>query len=148
MSSPDAALSGNSLSLIVYSDGAARGNPGPAGIGVVITDAQGKPLSKLYRYVGQATNNEAEYRAVIAGLEAARRIGADTIRLHVDSELVARQLQGQYRVKSANLFPLFRKAYELLRQFKSSTISHVRRDGNREADALANRAIDEALRRG
>ena len=133
--------------LIIHSDGAARGNPGPAGIGAVLTDEKGQPVLRLSTYIGRATNNEAEYRAAILGLEAAARYGATTVQLLVDSELLARQLQGRYRVKSPNLIPLHRKAADLLSRFHPAQVTHVLRDGNREADALANEAIDKALKR-
>lgn len=133
--------------VIIYSDGAARGNPGPAGIGAILTDERGETIVKLSKYIGRATNNEAEYRAIITALEAAVQHGATAVQLYVDSELLARQLHGQYRVKSPNLQPLYRRASELLRRFSPALVTHVTRDGNREADALANRAIDEALKR-
>lgn len=133
--------------VIIRADGAARGNPGPAGLGAVLTDEQGKTLLELSKYIGRATNNEAEYRATILALEAAAEYGATAVQLYVDSELLARQLQGQYRVKSPNLQPLYRKAVELLRRFQPAIVTHVMRSGNRQADALANKAIDEASRR-
>ncbi len=132
--------------IIIRADGAARGNPGPAGIGAVLTDEQGKTVVKLSKYIGQATNNEAEYQAAILALEAAAQHGATAVQLYVDSELLARQLQGQYRVKSLNLLPLYRRASELLRRFRPALVVHVARGGNREADALANKAVDAALR--
>ena len=133
--------------FIIRADGAARGNPGPAGIGAVLRDERGETVVKLSKYIGRATNNEAEYQAIIMALEAAVQLGATAVHLYIDSELLARQLQGQYRVKSPNLQPLYRRAFELLRRFSPALVTHVTRDGNREADALANKAIDEALRR-
>ncbi len=133
--------------VVANSDGAARGNPGPAGIGVVLSSGDGTPARTFYKYIGIATNNEAEYRGAIAALEMARESGAQRIILRTDSELVARQLAGQYKVKSQGLAPLYRRARDLLAQFKSSTVIFIPREQNRQADALANRAIDEATRR-
>lgn len=133
--------------LIIHSDGAARGNPGPAGIGAVLTDDKGLPVAKLSKYIGRATNNEAEYQAAILALEAAIQHGATAIRLFVDSELLARQLQGHYRVKSPNLIPLYQKAAGLLSHFRTTQVIHVQRGNNRDADALANEAIDKAFKR-
>jgi ribonuclease HI len=130
--------------LIVYSDGASRSNPGLAGVGAAIQNAQGQTLERLYRYLGNnLTNNVAEYEAAIMGLERAVELGADTITLKADSELVIRQLRGEYRVKSEELKPLHQHATQLLKQFDRFKLEHIPRSLNQEADALANRAIDE-----
>jgi ribonuclease HI len=129
--------------LRLYTDGAARGNPGPAGLGVVIEDDQGMRLRGVCRYLGRATNNQAEYQAVIEGLQAVAPWKPDRLELFLDSQLVVEQLAGRYRVKNPDLKPLHRRALELLEDFPEVVISHVERAKNRGADALANRAIDE-----
>ena len=128
--------------LILYTDGASRGNPGPAAIGAIIQDESGRVLHKVGRAIGRATNNQAEYRALILGLEEAARLGATHLEVRMDSELIVRQLEGRYRVKDANLKPLFRQASELLRKFPSVTIRHVPREANQRADALVNAVLD------
>lgn len=129
--------------LRLYTDGAARGNPGPAGLGVVIEDDQGMRLRGVCRYLGRATNNQAEYQAVIEGLQAVVPWKPDRLELFLDSQLVVEQLGGRYRVKNPDLKPLHRRARELIDGFPEVVISHVERSKNRGADALANRAIDE-----
>ena len=129
--------------LRLYTDGAARGNPGPAGLGVVIEDDQGMRLRGVCRYLGRATNNQAEYQAVIEGLQAVVPWTPDRLELFLDSQLVVEQLAGRYRVKNPDLKPLHRRARELIDGFPELVISHVERSKNRGADALANRAIDE-----
>jgi len=131
--------------VIIHSDGASRNNPGHAAIGVVITDVGGQVLGTISRCIGITTNNQAEYRALIAGLEAALRMGADEVRVKVDSELVVKQLQGQYRVKNADLKPLYLKVATLLSSFKKYSLAHVPRAQNREADRLANLALDNRI---
>jgi ribonuclease HI len=135
--------------VTVYSDGAARGNPGPAGAGVRIEDARGKRVSEAARYLGEATNNVAEYRALILGLELARELGASEVELRADSELVIRQMTGEYRVRNVRLQELHRQAQALEQAFRSVGYVHIRREQNRAADRLANLAIDqeEALSR-
>lgn len=128
--------------LIIYSDGGARGNPGPAGIGVVIYSPEKEIIAEISEYLGETTNNQAEYRAVIAGMEKAKELGALELEFYLDSELVVRQLNGQYKVKNEGLAPLFVKIYNLRQSFKKVTFSHVRREFNKEADALANQAMD------
>lgn len=130
--------------VILYTDGAARGNPGPAAIGIVLTDARGKVLQELGEKIGATTNNVAEYRALLRGLTLAAAQHADEIEIRTDSELMARQLDGAYRVKSANLKPLHDQALRALAQFASVSIQHVPRGQNRRADALANAALDRA----
>ena len=129
--------------LRLYTDGAARGNPGPAGLGVVIEDDQGLRLRGLCRFIGTATNNVAEYLAVIEGLTAVSEWKPDRVELFLDSKLVVEQLKGNYRVKNAALAPLHARASKLLRALPEVEIRHVERVKNKGADALANRAIDE-----
>lgn len=129
--------------LLLRTDGAARGNPGPSSAGVVIERPGGEILARFGRHLGRGTNNEAEYRAVIVALEEARRFGAEEIEIRTDSELLARQLAGRYKVRAANLKPLFKKATSLLRGFRRSDVRHVPREENRDADRMANLALDE-----
>lgn len=130
--------------LGLYIDGAARGNPGPAGIGVVIKDDKGQTVKEFSKYLGESTNNIAEYNALIYGLQEALMLKADEIVIHADSELVAEQLKGAYRVKSAGLKPLFEQALHMLGSFRHFEVKQISREDNREADALANRAINLA----
>ena len=127
---------------VLYTDGCCRGNPGPAGIGVVIKDSRRKILKELSEYIGEATNNIAEYSALIRGLQAAGDLGAGEIKIFMDSELVVKQLSGEYRVKDDGMKELFRQALEVLKDFKSFEINHIDRSKNKEADKLANRAIN------
>lgn len=135
------------LAVQVNTDGGARGNPGPAAIGVVVRAAapDTEVLAEISRSIGETTNNVAEYEAVIAGLEAAAELGADTVRLESDSELLVKQLEGRYRVKAAHLAPLYRRCKELLGRFDTYEVVHVRRERNVEADALVNQALDASL---
>jgi ribonuclease HI len=126
-------------------DGASRGNPGHAAIGVVVLK-DGAPVREIGETIGRTTNNVAEYRALLRGLEEAASLGARTIRICSDSELVVRQLSGQYRVRSPQLAPLHRQALSRMRQFDEVSVVHVPREQNRGADALANRALDDASR--
>lgn len=131
--------------FVIYTDGASRGNPGPASLGAIVYRRSGdglEPVESLAEAIGVATNNEAEYTAVIAGLEAARRAGADDVEVRADSLLLVKQLTGEYRVKAAGLKPLFKRAKGLLEGFSRSKVVHVRREDNMEADALANAALD------
>ena len=127
---------------ILYTDGAARGNPGPAAIGIVLTDERGNEIEAFGETIGETTNNVAEYRALLRGLERAAR-HADAIEIRTDSELLARQLNGAYRVRAANLKPLHTHAQRALKQFKRVTIAIIPRELNRRADALANEALDK-----
>lgn len=129
----------------LFADGAARGNPGPAGSGALLLDEQGKPLAELTLSLGHATNNVAEYRALILGLEEARRRGIDAIDVRLDSLLVVRQMLGLWKIKHPGLRPLALRAGALLAEFRDRTIEHIPREENSRADALANRAIDEAV---
>ena len=129
--------------LRLFTDGAARGNPGPAGLGLVLEDDEGMRLWGGHRYLGTATNNQAEYLALIEGLQQAARWKPDRLEVYMDSQLVVEQLGGRYRVKNAELRPLHARAVALLAGFREAVVSHVPRERNRGADALANRAIDE-----
>lgn len=124
-------------------DGAARGNPGPASYGVVIRDGQGVLVTKLKKYIGRMTNNVAEYYGLIAALDYAQSHNIRALRVESDSELMVKQMQGQYKVKSEDLRPLFERAKKMSLGFESFGIDHVYREQNREADALANEALDE-----
>lgn len=127
---------------LIYVDGASRGNPGRAGAGAVIKGPDGSVLKRLKKYLDITTNNMAEYRALIIAFEAARSLGIRRIRVFADSELMVKQINGQYRVKSADLRPLYEKAVRLLKGFEEAEIEHVYREENSDADALANEAID------
>ena len=128
--------------LTVQFDGGSRGNPGPARIGVVVAAADGTPLVTLGRFIGRATNNVAEYKALITGMAEAMRLGARRIAIRGDSELVIKQMRGEYRVKNPDMKVLYDEAQRLIRQFEKATITHNLRDKNELADALANRAMD------
>ncbi len=128
--------------LYIYIDGAARGNPGPAGIGVVILDDKKKKVKDYYKYLGKATNNIAEYNALVYALQEAHMLDAKEIILYTDSELVAKQLKGEFRVKNANIKPLFEQAVHLINGFKRVEIREIDRSLNKEADKLANKAIN------
>jgi ribonuclease HI len=123
-------------------DGGSRGNPGPAGIGVVLRAGDGTPLVTLGRFIGRATNNVAEYRALITALEEAKKLGAKRIVIRGDSELIVKQMNGQYRVKHPDMKVLYDEAQELLGEFDSAKIEHNLRDKNELADRLANLAMD------
>jgi ribonuclease HI len=133
--------------LRVHIDGASRGNPGPAGIGVLFLRPDGAVVERLHRGIGEATNNVAEYSALLAALERAATLGIKDLEVYSDSELLVRQLQGRYQVKHPVLRPLYAAARKRIAGFSHFAISHVPRELNAEADALANRGIDEAVRR-
>jgi len=130
---------------IVNIDGGARGNPGPAAIGVVVRDADGEVLEKLGEKIGEATNNVAEYRALLKGIELAAAHGATELELIGDSELVVRQVEGRYKVKHADMKVLHAEAKKALAGFDSWSIRHVRRAENADADRLVNEALDGVL---
>lgn len=130
----------------LYCDGASRGNPGPAGAGAVLIDPRGAVREQLSEYLGQTTNNVAEYQALIRGLAMARKLGVRSIQVWCDAELLVRQLNGRYRVKSPRLLPLWQEAARELQSFAASAISHVPRELNDQADRLANQAIDREAR--
>jgi ribonuclease HI len=124
-------------------DGGSRGNPGPAAYGVVIRDPRGEIIAKLKKYIGRMTNNVAEYYGLIAALDYAQAKGIRALRVECDSELLVNQMRGRYKVKSGDLRPLFERAKKMSQAFDSFRIEHVYREQNREADALANEALDE-----
>lgn len=134
--------------LIVYTDGGARGNPGPAGVGVVIKDAEGKVLHVFSKDIGKRTNNEAEYEGIILALQKLKHIyGKDKlehleIEMRTDSQLIARQIRGEYKVKMEHLKPLFMEVYNLKTEFGKVEFVEIPREKNKEADALANEAMD------
>lgn len=128
----------------LFADGGSRGNPGPAAGGAVLFGDDGEVLAEIGEYLGIATNNVAEWRALLAGLTAALELGVDELSVRLDSELVVRQLTGVYRVKHEDLIPLHRRARALLGRFKAFDIAHVRRKDNAAADAVVNRVLDEA----
>ena len=133
----------DSADLIVYFDGGSRGNPGEAAIGAVVRDAtRDEPLVTISERIGVATNNVAEYRALIAGLEAASQHGGGRLLVRGDSQLVLKQLRGEYKVKNEGLKPLYNEARKLLRRFDDVTLEHVRREQNVDADTLVNAALD------
>ncbi len=130
------------MKLISFTDGGARGNPGPAGIGAVLYDEKKKMVAEFSRYLGETTNNQAEYRALIMAIEKAKEQGADELECFLDSELVVKQLNREYKVKNQELAPLFLKIHNLSLGFKKITFHHVPREKNKEADRLANEAMD------
>jgi ribonuclease HI len=130
-------------SLHLHIDGASRGNPGEAGFGVYVTTPEGAPVAELYGYLGRATNNVAEYQALIHALRYALAKGARRVEVFSDSELVVRQMAGDYRVKHPDMVPLYGEATRLRSRFDQARLTHVRRALNRDADRLANRALDE-----
>ena len=129
------------MKLIINADGASRGNPGQAAIGATIKDSEGRLLASVSQPIGTTTNNQAEYRAVIAALEKALKLGAVEADVYLDSELVVKQVNGSYRVRNAALKPLYLKVKGLAASFKGFRISHIPRRQNAEADALANMAF-------
>jgi ribonuclease HI len=136
-------LTASGRTLVLHVDGGARGNPGPAAIGIVISDADGRLIEEHAEQIGVATNNVAEYRALLRGLERAAALNASEVRIVNDSELVARQLTGDYRVKHDALKPLHAQARDALEAFARWRIQSVPRAQNARADALVNRALDD-----
>lgn len=132
--------------VVVNVDGGARGNPGPAAVAAVATDPDGDVVGERSAYIGATTNNVAEYRALLLGLELARDLGAGEVEVINDSELVAKQISGEYRVKHAGLKPLYLEAMEALRRFDRWHVRSVRRESNARADALVNETLDGALK--
>jgi ribonuclease HI len=130
--------------LITYTDGGARGNPGPAGIGIVILDGE-RVVDSFGRYIGETTNNQAEYRALIAALERTSELGAKEVECRLDSELVVKQMLREYKVRDKDLQTLYLRAYNLTTGFKKISFRHVRREFNAAADAEVNAAIDRHL---
>ncbi|MDZ7339696.1 MAG: ribonuclease HI family protein [candidate division KSB1 bacterium] len=131
--------------LTIHTDGAARGNPGPAGAGAVLIDQDGRLRAEVSVYLGECTNNVAEYRALELALEKAHELGVRSVRVRTDSALVARQLNGSFRVKNGSLVPLYQRVKELAGRFERFVIEEVSREHNKRADVLANNAIDAAL---
>jgi ribonuclease HI len=132
----------NANKVIAYTDGAARGNPGPAAIGVILKDENGKILARISRRIGVTTNNQAEYLAIIAALEKAVSLGAKNVIVKSDSELVVKQINGQFKIKNTALRPLYQKVVQLTGALESFSITYLPREQNKAADALANRALD------
>ena len=130
--------------LIIYTDGAARGNPGPAAIGVILKDETGKALANISRCLGATTNNQAEYQAIIAGLEKAISLSAKNVTIKSDSELVVKQINGLYKIKNTALRPFYQKVVQLIGSLESFSITYIPREQNRKADELANKALDNS----
>ncbi len=130
------------MKLILRTDGASRGTPGPAAIGVSLTDSRGRAVLDFGKALGQATNNEAEYRGLLVGLDAAIAHGATDLEIHLDSELLVAQLEGYYKLRAANLKPLYAEVKKKLKRFSRVQILHVPRSLNSRADSLANGALD------
>jgi ribonuclease HI len=129
--------------IIIFSDGGARGNPGPAGIGAVLYDDKKQVLAKISKYIGETTNNQAEYQALISALKKAKDLGGQELDVFLDSELVVKQLNREYKVKNKELAPLFLEVYNLSLNFSKITFTHVYRENNIEADRLVNEALDK-----
>lgn len=140
-----AGLPKNVQRVRVYSDGAARGNPGPAGAGAVLVAPSGQVVERLGKFLGNQTNNFAEYTALILGLQRAYELGVSEVEVFADSELMIRQLSGRYQVRSPSLRPLYEQALKLLKAFSRVKLVHVPREMNQAADEMSNKAIDERL---
>jgi len=136
----------NTEKLTFYIDGASRGNPGRAAIGIVIMNGNGHVIDELKRYIGETTNNMAEYQALIEALTEGKRIGGKGIKVFSDSELMVRQINGIYKVKDAKLLDMYREAKRLISGFGEFKIEHIARDKNSTADALANEALDNHIK--
>lgn len=134
--------SDGAVRLIIHTDGGARGNPGPAAFGYVICSSNGEKIEGRGEFIGETTNNVAEYKGMIAAAKRTVELGADAAEFRVDSELLERQVRGKYRVKAAHLKPLFAELMAVLQQIPEWRVCHVRREHNSEADELANRAMD------
>ena len=128
--------------VTLHTDGGSRGNPGPAGAGYVITDARGQALASEGVYLGEMTNNQAEYRALLLGLRATERFAPSAVQVKMDSELIVKQMLGHYRVRDAGLLPLYEEARVLVKRLPQVTFTHVRREFNKHADKLVNQALD------
>jgi len=133
--------------MTIYSDGGARGNPGPAATGIIIKNEAGETVAAFGEYLGEQTNNFAEYSALIGGLKKARELGATEVECVLDSELVVKQMKREYKVKEPTLQKKFIEAYNISSQFKKVTYRHTMREGNKEADAILNRILDQEARR-
>ena len=130
------------VKAIIYTDGGSRGNPGPSALGVVVTEESGKVLKEYSHYLGEVTNNQAEYEAVIFALQKAKQLGIKEVELRVDSELIGRQLLGKYKIKDPDLQPLFLKAWNLRLDYDKVDIKIIPREQNKKADKLVNRELD------
>ena len=130
------------MKLTIYTDGGARGNPGPSGIGVVIYNEKKQVIKEVSEYIGAATNNQAEYKALLRGLEEAKKLRATEVNIFMDSELVIKQLKQEYRVREPELAKVFVKVWNLLQGFNNYSLKHVLRGKNKRADKLVNDAID------
>ena len=128
--------------LIIYTDGGARGNPGPAGCGAVLYDENKNLVAEISEFIGKATNNQAEYKAVIFAIKKAEELKAEELDFYLDSELVVRQLKREYKVKNKELASLFVEVYNSILKFKKVNFFHIKREFNKEADRLANLAMD------
>ncbi len=128
--------------VILFADGGSRGNPGPSGSGAVLKGADGSVIAEVNAFIGHTSNNVAEYTGLLIGLKKAIELGVKQIEVRMDSQLVVRQILGEYKVKNEKLIPLYREALELSRKFSEFKINHIPRDLNKEADILANRAMD------
>ena len=133
------------MKLTIYTDGGARGNPGPAALGVVIIDATKKTIAEYGEYLGEQTNNYAEYSALISGLKKAKELGATEVECLLDSELVTRQMKREYKVKEPTLQKLFIQAFNLASVFKKIIFRHIPREQNKEADSWVNKLLDERM---
>jgi len=133
----------NVSKLKIFTDGGARGNPGPAGIGVVIKNEHNDIICEISKYIGKTTNNQAEYRAVVCAIEKAKELGAKEVDFYLDSELVVKQLNREYKVRNKDLMPHFVKIYNHSLSFKKIKFIHIYREKNKEADQLANAAMDK-----
>jgi len=129
--------------LIIYCDGGSRGNPGPAGLGVVIYDEDNNVIEEISEFLGVTTNNQAEYKGVLQAIKKAKELKAKELIFYLDSELIVKQMSGEYRVKNKDLLPLYNEIRKYILEFKKVEFNHVRREYNKEADALANKAMDE-----
>ncbi len=130
------------MKVNIYSDGGSRGNPGPAAIGVYIEDKAGKKIKSISRYIGETTNNQAEYQAVLAGLAYVKDLKPEEVTCYLDSELVVKQMNGEYKVKDPDLAEQFIKVWNLQHEFAKIEFKHIRREKNKKADMLVNLALD------
>lgn len=133
------------MKLTTYTDGGARGNPGPAAIGVVVKNERAKNVAAFGRYIGKTTNNQAEYQALLVAVEIAAEHGATEVQCFLDSELVVKQMRREYRVRDLDLQPHFVKIWNLSQKFKKITFTHISRERNKEADALVNQTLDRLV---
>lgn len=131
--------------LILHTDGGSRGNPGPSALGVVISTSEGETLESYGEYLGEMTNNQAEYHALLSGIRKAIALGAERLRIYMDSELIVKQMKGEYRVKDKELGKIFIKIHNELIHLKKYAVEHVRREKNKAADAEVNKALDRHI---